>query len=69
MHYTASKQWKWRSATIFTAVLVGVGSSIVVIASGCEPNIITLNDCPDAGVQDGGDAGQGGGAPENPYCP
>ncbi len=71
MRGTASKQRKWQSATIFTAVLVGAAASIAAMASGCGPNQAILNnvDCPDAGTPDGGDAGEGGGGGLNdPNC-
>ena len=69
MRRTASKQLRWQSATIFTAVLVGAASSIAAMASGCGPNEIILNNCPDAGAPQGGDAGKGGGGGlDDPYC-
>lgn len=59
MSGTASKQGQRQSVTILVAVIVGVAASIFTAGSGCGQAII-LNDCPDAGASDGGDAGDGG---------
>ena len=70
MNCTASKQWKWQSATIFTAVLVSATALIAATGSGCNTDgILILDSCRDGGPPDGGDAGDNGsGGNELPYC-
>jgi hypothetical protein len=57
MRRTASKHSKWQRATVFGVVLVGAAASIAPAATGCNDGDVILNDCPDAGDHDGGDAG------------
>lgn len=69
MKFTASKQSKWQSATIFMAVLLSATALIAVSASGCGISGATIQDCRDGGPPDGGDAGDNGsGGNELPYC-
>jgi hypothetical protein len=64
MRQTASKQYKWKSVVLITAVLVGVAVALAAMVSGCGPNDVIILDCPDAASPDSGDAGQGGGDPD-----
>ena len=69
MNFTASKQWKWQSATIFMAVLLSATALIAVSASGCGKSGVLLIECQDGGPPDGGDAGDDGiGGDDLPYC-
>jgi len=69
MNFTALKQWKWQSATIFTAVLLSAAAMIVVSANGCGNDTVLIVECVDGGPPDGGDAGDNGsGGREYPYC-
>jgi hypothetical protein len=66
--HTASNQSRWQCPTIFTAVLIGATVVIAVVSGGCEGTHVVLNNCPDAGAPDGGDAGDGGGGANDGYC-
>jgi hypothetical protein len=69
MDCMASKQRKWQSATIFTAVLVGIATLSAASASGCNPDAVLIRECRDAGNSDGGEGGGGGGGGDNlPIC-
>lgn len=67
MHRKPSKQYPWQGLTLFAIVLLGATVSIAVSASGCGPNDVFIHNCPDAGQQDGGDAGDDAG-PVDPVC-
>jgi hypothetical protein len=69
MNFTTSKPWKWQSATLFTAALVGAAASTFASASGCDNQGVVIHNCPDAGAPDSGDDGGNGGVGGNdPYC-
>ncbi len=66
MYSKFSRELKWQRITIATAVLTC--AAIVYAAAGCcGPNEAIIHDeCFDAGVTDGGDAGSDNGG--DPYC-
>ena len=69
MNFTASKQRKWQSATIFMAVLFSATALLAATGSGCNTEGILILECPDGGPPDGGDAGDNGsGGYVNKYC-
>ena len=62
MFRTPSVQLKHQRAAVFAAALIGAAASILAMMSGCGPNDVIADNCPDAGKDDGGDDGGVGGS-------
>jgi hypothetical protein len=73
MQRSVSRRWSSWSVVIGATALAGAGLAFSVATTGCGPNAIVTHhvECPDpdAGAEDGGDAGTGGaGGSQDPDC-
>ena len=72
MRRSVARRWGSWSVRIGATALAGAGLVFSVATTGCDFNnaIVTHHvSCPDAGAEDGGDAGTGGAAPsDDPDC-
>jgi hypothetical protein len=67
MQNIVANQPKWLNVPVLMLMLAGAAVSMAAVTSGCGPNDVTIHQCVDAGMPDGGDAGNGGGGGD-PLC-